>query len=221
MIASPEPLDAASGTRPDGLPFPPGDAPEPRIDRARRSQIAASLGIALAIVIAAWFVGGRSGFRTIGEGGVNQRLLPKVGEVAPDFETRDVFGNTVRLSDFRGRPVWLNFWGSWCPPCRAEMPEIQAAYQQLEPEGLVLLAISVREPPEDALRYALQNRATFPILTDRYEQDTGAFYPLYNVPTHIFIDADGVIRAVILSDMSLDRALYAGRDVIERSLPDA
>ena len=182
---------------------------------ARRSQVVFGLAVALAIVTAAWFVGGRSGFDSIGRGGVNQRLLPKVGEVAPDFETEDVFGNRVRLSQFRGQPVWLMFWGSWCPPCRAEFPDIQRAYAQLKPRGVQLLGVSVRESPIAAAAYAGQNKATFLVLSDPDETDTGAAYPLLNVPTHIFIDAHGVIRSIVLSDMNEERALSEAEALLE------
>ena len=182
---------------------------------ARRAQVALGLGVALAIIVAAWFVGGRSGFESIGRGGVNQRLLPKVGEVAPDFETEDVFGNRVRLSQFRGQPVWLMFWGSWCPPCRAEFPDIQRAYARLKPRGVQLLGVSVRESPIAAAAYAGQNEATFLVLSDPDETDTGAAYPLLNVPTHIFIDADGVIRSIVLSDMNEERALSEAEALLE------
>ena len=174
---------------------------------ARLMHVALGLGVALAIVLAAWFVGDRSGFDSIGRGGVNQRLLPKVGEVAPDFETEDVLGNRVRLSQFRGQPVWLMFWGSWCPPCRAEFPDIQRAYEQLKPRGVQLLGVSIRESPIAAAAYAGQNNASFLVLSDPDETDTGDAYPLLNVPTHIFIDADGVIRSIVLSDMDEERAL--------------
>jgi cytochrome oxidase Cu insertion factor (SCO1/SenC/PrrC family) len=110
-------------------------AGEPR----RAGSAIVGLAVAAVIVAAALVIGGRSGWDSIGSGGINQRLLPKVGEVAPDFETEDLFGNPVRLSQFRGQPVWLMFWGSWCPPCRAEFPDIQAAYAQLEPKGLRML----------------------------------------------------------------------------------
>src|SRR5581483_9054569 len=111
----------------------PAASPEPA--PSRRNTIISGVVIALAIVAAAWWFGGRAGFQSIGQGGVNARLLPKVGDVAPDFETSDALGNRVRLSDFRGHPVWLMFWGSWCPPCRAEFPDVVAAYKRLAPEG--------------------------------------------------------------------------------------
>jgi hypothetical protein len=105
------------------------------VARPGRREAIAGLTIAALIVAAAWWIGGRAGWESIGQGGINQRLLPKVGEPAPDFATEDVFGNPVRLSDYAGQPVWLMFWGSWCPPCRAEFPDIQAAYRQVKPQG--------------------------------------------------------------------------------------
>ena len=112
---------------------PVSERPRPATLGARVPAIV-GLAVAVLIVAAALAIGARSGWDSIGSGGINQSLLPKVGEVAPDFETEDVFGNPVRLSQFRGQPVWLMFWGSWCPPCRAEFPDIQAAYAQLEPQ---------------------------------------------------------------------------------------
>ena len=197
------------------------NAPRPIATRAAKwPGVASGLLLAVGIVVAAWIVSEQAGFETIGQGGINQRLLPKVGEVAPDFETRDVFGNPVRLSDFRGRPVWLMFWGSWCPPCRAEFPEVQRAYEQLEADGLRLLGVSIRESPIDAATYAAQNGATWLVLSDPDESDTGPSYPLYNVPTHLFIDAEGIVRSIVISDMSEELALDQGRAVIGASEPE-
>ena len=99
----------------------------------RRNQVMVG-GICLVVILlAAAFVGMNSGWESIGRGGINRTLLPKIGEPAPDFTTEDVFGNPVSLSQFKGQPVWLMFWGSWCPPCRAVFPDIQAAYGKLEP----------------------------------------------------------------------------------------
>lgn len=183
--------------------------------RTRKTQLAVGLGIAVAILVAAWLLGVRSGFDTIGSGGVNQSLLPKVGQIAPDFTTQDLVGNPASLSQFRGEPVWLMFWGSWCPPCRAEFPDIQRAYEQLAPEGVHLLGVSIREEPLAAAAYAAQNDATFLVLSDPDETDTGGAYPLFNVPTHIFIDADGVIRSIILSDMDEETALREARKLFQ------
>jgi cytochrome c biogenesis protein CcmG/thiol:disulfide interchange protein DsbE len=179
-----------------------------RVPGTRRHGTALiGLAVAAIIVLAAMATGASSGWTSIGKGGINQSLLPKVGEVAPDFETEDVFGNPVRLSQFRGQPVWLMFWGSWCPPCRAEFPDIQAAYAQLEPKGLRMLGVSLRERPIDAAAYAARNGATFLVLSDPDEVDTGGSYPIFNFPTHVFIDSDGVIRSIVLEDMDTEQAI--------------
>lgn len=198
-------------------PEPPEEQPIAPVVPPARRRIEALIGLIVAalIVVAVWFIGGRSGWNTIGTGGEFQQVLPKVGEPAPDFATHDVFGNVVRLSDFRGRPVWLMFWGSWCPPCRSEFPDIEAAYRQLEPEGLVLLGVSLREPTLDAVAYAAQNNASFIVLTDPTEQDTRGAYPIFNFPTHIFIDEDGIIRSIVLEDMSEAQALSQGRALLD------
>ena len=184
-------------------------------DGGRASSRIIGVVVAVLIVAAALAIGPRSGWDSIGSGGINQRLLPKVGEVAPDFETEDLFGNPVRLSQFRGEPVWLMFWGSWCPPCRAEFPDIQAAYAQLEPEGLRMLGVSLRETPLDAAAYASANGATFLVLSDPDERDTGAAYPIFNFPTHIFIDRDGVIRSIVLEDMDTEQAVAEASRVLD------
>ncbi len=186
-------------------------------DSRRTGSAIVGLAVAALIVAAALAIGARSGWDSIGSGGINQRLLPKVGEVAPDFETEDLFGNPVRLSQFRGQPVWLMFWGSWCPPCRAEFPDIQAAYAQLEPQGLRMLGVSLREAPIDAAAYAAANGATFLVLSDPDERDTGPAYPIFNVPTLMFIDRDGVIRSIVLEDMDTEQAVAEASRLLDSS----
>lgn len=161
------------------------------------------LGLALAgaVVTAAWVVGDRQGFASIGLGGVNQSLLPKVGDPAPDFVTVLSDGRVVKLSDFLGQPVWLNFWGSWCPPCRSEMPDMEAAYQQLAPQGLAMLAVSLDEPPDTAFAYAARNGATYLVGTDPERKLTGPGYPIVNFPTHILIDRQGIVQSIILAEL--------------------
>ena len=107
------------------------------------------------------------------------------------------------------------FWGSWCPPCRAEFPDIQAAYAQLEPKGLRMLGVSLREAPVDAAAYAAANGATFLVLSDPDERDTGPAYPIFNFPTHIFIDRDGVIRSIVLEDMDTEQAVAEANRLLD------
>ncbi len=181
------------------------------------SQALTGLGLALAIVAGAWFIGGRAGFDEIGEGGINRRFLPEVGEAAPDFVALDSTSTGVWLHDFKGQPVWLTFWGSWCPPCRVEMPEIEAAYQQLAPEGLVLMAVSVNEPYPVSLAFAQGLGATFPILNVPDRNLIADRYDVYNYPTHIFIDANGIVRDIFPGQLNEETALELGRRLLATS----
>jgi thiol-disulfide isomerase/thioredoxin len=172
------------------------------------------LSLALAIVLAAWWIGGRAGFDRIGQGGINQRFLPEVGEVAPDVMVLDITRQPVYLSQFRGSPVWLTFWGSWCPPCRSEMPEIQRAYEQLAPHGLVLMAVAIDEPLDVAVAFAAVNGATFPVFNVPDRSLIGDRYDLYNVPTHLFIDANGVVQKIIAGPVNEQSALAAAATIM-------
>jgi len=187
---------------------------ESSVGSARRKQALIGLGIAAAILVLAWVVAGREGLGDVGKGGINSSLLPKVGDQAPDFVAISPEGQVVHLSDYRGQPVWLNFWGSWCPPCRAEMPDIQAAYQELQPQGLTLLAISLGDKPSEALNFAKLNNVTFDILLDPDRSLTSPTYPIYNFPTHIFIDKDGIVQKIVLSEMSTEQAVAAAQSIL-------
>ena len=211
----------------------PGSRVPPGSERADRGkQVALVAIIALAIVGAAWLVGERQGFGSIGQGGINANLVPAVGDPAPELLTFTPDGSLVRLSDLRGQPVWLNFWGSWCPPCRAEMPELQAAYEILQPRGLVMLGVSMGEEPGVAVEYANRVGATFPILADpeylsslfsedQYPdiRELVETYQINNFPTHIFIDRDGIVRAVVLQPMDYATALHYGELILGSPAP--
>jgi peroxiredoxin len=207
---------------------PPAKRPAER----SRGHILLVLVIVIGIVGAAWLIGERQDFGSIGEGGVHANPLPSVGDQAPQLLTFTADGTPVRLSDLRGHPVWLNFWGSWCPPCRTEMPEVQAAYETLQPRGLVMLGISMREDPGTAVDYARRAGATFPVLADP-NYLSGLFPPeefpeiqemvqswqVNNFPTHIFIDRDGTIRAVVLQQMDYATAISYGEMILDSPMP--
>lgn len=119
------------------------------------------------------------------------------GSVARDFTLEDLDGNLVRLADFRGRPVIINFWATWCAPCRIEMPELQAAFEKYQADDLVILALNQDEPAETARAYFYDEMGlTFtPLLDDgsAVATDYGSFGVL---PSTYFVDPDGVVQAV-------------------------
>jgi peroxiredoxin len=124
---------------------------------------------------------------------------PQRGFQAPDFALNAADGKTYRLSDLRGRPVLINFWASWCTPCRAEMPAIERVYRQFQGEGFLVLAINAtsQDSRSDALQFVDQLELSFPILFD----DEGEVFRRYQVralPTSYFVDHQGVIQEVII-----------------------
>ncbi|TXG85913.1 MAG: redoxin domain-containing protein [Thermomicrobiales bacterium] len=197
----------------DNVVPPVVEDPDPA-PQSRSKQAIIGLGVAAAILLLAWLVAGRAGLSDVGKGGINTSLLPKVGQEAPDFVAVSPEGKVVHLSDYRGEPIWLNFWGAWCPPCRAEMPDIQTAWEELEPQGLTLLADNLGDKPSKAIEFAELNGATFQILLDPDRSLTSPTYPIYNFPTHIFIDEEGIVRKIVMAEMSADEAIAAARSVL-------
>ena len=118
---------------------------------------------------------------------------PRSGAVAPDFVLVDLQGTQHTLDDYQGRPVVLNFWATWCPPCRAEMPALQNVYEEYRDEGLVILAINVRERPSTVQPFVDEYRLTFPVLIDG-NAAVSAAYEQEAYPTTYFIDRNGRIR---------------------------
>jgi peroxiredoxin len=120
-----------------------------------------------------------------------------LGSAAPDFTLKTLAGDSARLSNFRGRPVFLNFWASWCVPCRAEMHDIVTAYNMDRDQGLVVLAIDLtdQERRKDVRTFVAELEMPFPVLLDE-KGKIRKRYALRGVPTSVFIDAQGVVRVV-------------------------
>jgi len=119
---------------------------------------------------------------------------PALGFLAPDFTLFDLSGAAITLSGLRGRPVLLNFWASWCPPCRAEMPDLQRFYNEYGDQVMVL-GINWAEDPESVRAFLERYAITYTNLLDRLGKAFVA-YRLTGVPTTFFIDEEGVIRGV-------------------------
>jgi thiol-disulfide isomerase/thioredoxin len=128
--------------------------------------------------------------------------MARVGELAPTFTARTLQGETVSLEDFRGRVVVLNFWATWCGPCRVEMPELER-YQARLGDRVVVLGVNMHEPTDVLAPFVRQHDLTFPILPD----ESGAIAAPYRVtglPTSIILDRAGVVRARIVGPMPND-----------------
>ena len=119
-----------------------------------------------------------------------------IGSPAPNFKLPNLEGETVSLSDLRGKPVMLNFWATWCPPCREEMPFIQQVYEQWSDKGLVVLAINLGESSAKVKEFMQSYGLSFPVLLDTKE-DVAQKYNIRGIPTTVFIDKNGIIQVRI------------------------
>jgi peroxiredoxin len=116
---------------------------------------------------------------------------------APDFQLPDVDGNIHRLSDYRGRVVIVNFWATWCPPCRAEMPSMQRAWEKLQQEEIMMLAVNVGEDEDTIFQFTANYPVEFPLLMDLDSKIIGE-WPVRGLPTTFVVDPQGrlVYRAI-------------------------
>jgi len=133
-----------------------------------------------------------------------------VSNLAPDFQLQNLDGQTISLSELQGKPVLINFWATWCPPCRAEMPYLQQIYEEWSGKGLVLLTINVGESSAQAKRFLQTYNLSLPTLLDT-KKIVLRKYNITGIPTSFFIDKDGIIQAKIIgafpSKKSIERHL--------------
>jgi cytochrome c biogenesis protein CcmG/thiol:disulfide interchange protein DsbE len=124
---------------------------------------------------------------------------PKIGKVAPDFALVDLDEKPIRLSDFRGKVVFLNFWATWCKPCREEMPSMEILYKNFEKDGLIVLAVSIDRvtTTKDILPFIKSMSLSFPVLVDSWGK-TDMPYKRMGVPETFIIDQQGVIREIVI-----------------------
>lgn len=116
------------------------------------------------------------------------------GNPAPEFTLPTLDGETISLSDLRGQAVVLNFWASWCPPCRAEMPDLERLYQTYRTDNLVVIGVNLQESPVTVRSFVEREGLGFPIVLDRDGSVTN-LYRIIPLPTTFFIDPDGIITA--------------------------
>lgn len=131
----------------------------------------------------------------------NPQSLTK--EKAIDFKLKDLNGKEVSLSDFKGKKVLLNFWATWCPPCKAEMPDLENLYQENKDSDLVILAVNIGEDKETVQSFINKNRYNFNVLLDT-DQGVAIDYNIVSIPTSYFIDKEGNIVSKKVGAMTIE-----------------
>lgn len=181
------------------------DAPpaQPRLLTSRRLALGAAFLVGAPLL---WYVGtrplGSGAVGIVGTGGAAKGVGPQVDYEAPNFKLKTPAGQDVELKQLRGKPVLLNFWATWCAPCREEMPELELLYREHKDKGLVVLAVSLDDAraAADIPEFLKEGHPsvgayTFPVALDS-KQEVYALYKLKGVPQSYFIDPTGVIRVV-------------------------
>jgi len=123
--------------------------------------------------------------------------LPKREKFAPDFNLKNLDGDTVTLKDFKGKTILLNFWATWCQPCKEELPSMQRLYKELAARGVEVVAVSIdRDNHGKVRKYKDQYNLTFPILLDPGQKVRKSYF-IMGLPTSYLIGADGHLKGFI------------------------
>lgn len=125
----------------------------------------------------------------------------EVGDFAPNFQVQTHDGKALKLSDYRGKVILLNFWATWCGPCRTEMPDIQKVYDTWKPRGLEVIAMNIAETPISVSNFTEQLKLTFLIGLDTDKTVTKT-YKVGPIPTSFFIDKNGKIVKIYQGQMN-------------------
>jgi len=160
------------------------------------------------IAIIFWVSSGWIWFSRVPDGAASasQHAVAQVGFLAPDLTLMGLSGESVSLQEFRGQPVILNFWASWCAPCRAEMPALEQVATRYADEGLVVLLVNQGERKRTMSDFLAEMRLTLPVLLDR-DLSATMLYRVQALPTTFFIDRDGRIQDLTIGGPMTDAYL--------------
>jgi len=130
----------------------------------------------------------------------------EIGNTAPDFKLATLDGGEAALSDYLGSPVMLNFWATWCPPCRAEMPDMERFYQDTEIEVLAVNLLEAERTIDDVDQFVDEYELTFPILLDEIIE-VAMIYEIQPIPTTFMIDSEGTIQFKSIGPLTYDQMI--------------
>jgi peroxiredoxin len=153
----------------------------------------------LLMPVTAWILGRAAGILPVAQSRHSHEdflsklsIEPLEKRLAPDFRLKNLDGNTVRLYDLKGKVVLLNFWATWCPSCRFEMPAMEALHKELSSQGMVVLAVALRESAEDVRAFYKEHSLSVPALLD-HNAEAFELYDTWSLPTTFLIDKRGYL----------------------------
>ena len=182
-----------AGAGPGPVPVPSARASGRGAGRLR--TIVVLVGAAILVLAAVWFVDQPGTAANVRPGDAVAGEPPRVGDTPPDFSGTAIDGTAVSVAALAGQPTWLTFGASWCPDCRAEANDLQAAYAKYQPQGLAVLGVFIDEPESAVVDYARRVGFTFPLVADT-QGKIADLYRTYGIPIHFFVGRDGTIRDV-------------------------
>jgi peroxiredoxin len=176
--------------------------------RAKRRTVVtvtAVLAVLLAGALAVTFLTQGKGNASDGNGNGTVEYQPGHRPLAPDVSATSLTGTTIKLSSYRGKTVVLNFWGSWCPPCRAEASTLAMLSQQYSSKGVAFLGDDVGDTPSNALAFTRSVGITYPSINDPsylVVQTFSQVAPVSDTPTTVVIDKTGHVAGMVLGEVS-------------------
>jgi thiol-disulfide isomerase/thioredoxin len=183
------------------VPHLPENVPVHRRRSSPPALLIIALVLAVALVAASLSLVSGGITQSVPAGAGQMKQEPKVGSQAPDFELTNVAtGRPVTLASLRGKPVWINFWATWCPPCKTEMPIMKEKYDKYKAQGLEVVGINMREDPAYVNAFVEGNGYDWLFVVDGDGAVTNRYFAS-GIPSHIFVDSAGTIQAIHIGDL--------------------
>ena len=192
-------LSRRSGPRPSQL------VPLPRAYRGSAGRVSEMGSLAVALAILSVLAAAEVILPSAAGSQAGRGAAPMIGAAAVGFELKTLDGQRVRLETFSGRPLIMNFFASWCDPCREEMPLINALASKADENGYAVLGVAIQDRRAWVMEFAREAGVVFPVALDLNSKVQRA-YRVLGPPTTFFIDAQGVIRDIVMGPVTPDRA---------------